>query len=85
MPKYCGYIVNNLGESYAQLLDLCTVYTASVFIGSQTQHPSHQKHTGFAQILDSFTQAVVCIFNQFTTALYPLSTVPITTTKLIKE
>jgi hypothetical protein len=85
MPKYCGYIANNLGESNAQLLDLCTVSTASVFIGSQTQHPSHQKHTGFAQILDSFTQAVVRIFNLLITALYPLSTMPITTTKLIKE
>ena len=78
--------MDKLGKSFVQVLDLCTLSTSYLFKGPRRTFLYQFNNTATAQKLSNFAQPKTPLFNPLIDYLYPLSTVPITNTKLnIKE
>ncbi len=85
MLKACASIVEKSGKSLGKVWRLCASSTGGPkYLTSQVFFvPKFYKF--FEQDMGTFEQPGSSIFNLLGTNLYPLSTLPIDTTKLIKE
>ena len=85
MRKVCSQAVEKLGIVLCQTAVLYTRRTQETGSFLQSVGLYTKDRTGFAQFFSAFTQAKNSIFNLFYGFLYPVSTVPINNTNLIKE
>ena len=85
MLRACAKPVEPVSKTVEQVRALCTQSTAGFKIMAFEWAFSTLLHSGFAQKINSFTQPFLGNFNLLAEYFYPLSTLPINTTNLIKE
>jgi hypothetical protein len=85
MHKAWVKAVDLMFKAGGQIRDLCYSSTSPVVFGYKQSGSYTALNTGFAQYLDSSTQGLKAVFNLFFLKFYPVSTIPMTNTNLIKE
>ena len=85
MLKPCVKPVESLWKAFGQAHEFCTDSTAAWFWRFPDNDFYPASGTAFAQNRVSFAQAVLAKFNLLSNFLYPVSTMSMNTTNLIKE
>jgi hypothetical protein len=83
MPKAVDKTMHKLGTSFAQVSVLPTLSTGRRFWAFFGMSLYVAKRTSYARLSDLFAQPIIADFNLLSLSLYPVSTGPITNTKLI--
>lgn len=85
MLKVGDKLAHKLGRSRAQVWNLSTLSTERLSKNFEQSFLYRFQITDTTQKSSGFTQPKTAVFNQLLVYLYPLYTVPITNTKLIKK
>jgi len=78
-------LVDKLSTSLVQVSGLCALSTARCFVVSVRDYLYGLKRTAYEHQTSHYAQPKMSIFNLLLSNFYPLSTMPITNTKLIKD
>jgi len=85
MPRGCGQAVEKLCKSLCKSVGLFTSSTAAIKYLTSQVFFVRSLYTWFEQVVWAYGQVVLSIFKVISGDLSPLCTLPMNTTKLIKE